>query len=75
MTPYSLVVGTSITNKKKKIPVCSEQKEVKLKNWFLNMLEQYTRLHGVITHKIGIVTFTKVKTSNLCNYYLTLIHP
>lgn len=56
MTPYSLVVGTSITNKKKIIHVCSGQKEVKLKSWFLSMLEQYIRLHGVITHKIDVKT-------------------
>jgi hypothetical protein len=73
MTPYSLVLGTSITNKKKIIPLCSGQKEVKLKNWFLSVLEQYNRLHGVIIHKIGIVT-TEVKTSSLCNY-LKLIIP
>jgi len=75
MIPYSLIVGTSITNKKKIIRVCPGQKEVQLKNWFLCVLEQYTKLHGVTTHKIGIVIFTEGKTSNLCNYYLTLIQP
>jgi hypothetical protein len=64
MTLCSLVVETNIMNKKK-ILVCSGQKEVKLKNWFLSMLEQYTRLHGVTTQKRGIVTSREVNTSNV----------
>ena len=75
MTPYSMVVRTNIANKKNVTPLCSGQKELKLENWFLSMLEKYTKLHGVTTHKIGIVTFTEVKKSKLCSYYLTLIHP
>jgi hypothetical protein len=33
-----------------------------IENWFLSTFEQYTRLHGGITQKIGIVTCTAVKT-------------